>query len=377
MTWCWATNSRSGDGSPMSRVPAAAGTAHHQELLRAVSDCYLAWGLVILGMVLLLNLIHPGCEGRSQRYTARGCAGGDGDPDSPLQAEHVMFSAVFAALAGSCFQYNSGSRPVPGSGVMESVRSSRSSRSGGMANCRRTVDDLVLNCPVAPRLFDLRRCRLRRHPHPDHAVRADGLLRAPFLSDLKRLVSRIRRRGGVVTCSRSGGSANDSAASRPSTTFLRCRRGIDQGADRAERRGEDDDLQPDLRIPSSRSRRDRFGGARSTACRPARSLPATWCRTFQRIRLFPKMTVLENIMVGRHIHSRAGFLAEMLNLPFTWGRSERIREKSFEIMELLGIVAMPERRRSASPTASSASSRSAGRSPASRSSSCSTNPRPG
>jgi branched-chain amino acid transport system ATP-binding protein len=61
-------------------------------------------------------------------------------------------------------------------------------------------------------------------------------------------------------------------------------------------------------------------------------------RTFQHIRLFPKMTVLENIMVGRHLHSRAGFLAGMLNLPFTWKEERRIRERSFEIMELLGIA---------------------------------------
>ncbi len=62
-------------------------------------------------------------------------------------------------------------------------------------------------------------------------------------------------------------------------------------------------------------------------------------RTFQHIRLFPKMTVLENIMVGRHVHSRAGFFAGMLSLPFTWGEERRIREKSREIMELLGIAA--------------------------------------
>jgi branched-chain amino acid transport system ATP-binding protein len=61
-------------------------------------------------------------------------------------------------------------------------------------------------------------------------------------------------------------------------------------------------------------------------------------RTFQHIRLFPKMTVLENIMVGRHVHSRAGFLAGMLNLPYTWGEERRIREKSFEVMEMLGIA---------------------------------------
>ena len=61
-------------------------------------------------------------------------------------------------------------------------------------------------------------------------------------------------------------------------------------------------------------------------------------RTFQHIRLFPKMTVLDNIMVGRHVHGRAGFIAGMLNLPFTWKEERRIREKSFEIMELLGIA---------------------------------------
>ena len=61
-------------------------------------------------------------------------------------------------------------------------------------------------------------------------------------------------------------------------------------------------------------------------------------RTFQHIRLFPKMTVLENIMVGRHVHGRAGFLAGMLNLPFTWKEERRIREKSYEILELFGIA---------------------------------------
>ncbi len=65
-------------------------------------------------------------------------------------------------------------------------------------------------------------------------------------------------------------------------------------------------------------------------------------RTFQHIRLFPKMTVLENIMVGRHVHGRAGFVAGMLNLPFTWQEEKRIREKSFGIMELLGISAHAE-----------------------------------
>jgi branched-chain amino acid transport system ATP-binding protein len=82
-----------------------------------------------------------------------------------------------------------------------------------------------------------------------------------------------------------------------------------------------------------------FGGAQVQAMPSFQIAARGMVRTFQHIRLFPKMTVLENIMVGRHVHSRAGFLAGMLNLPFTWGEERRIREKSFEIMELLGIAA--------------------------------------
>jgi branched-chain amino acid transport system ATP-binding protein len=60
-------------------------------------------------------------------------------------------------------------------------------------------------------------------------------------------------------------------------------------------------------------------------------------RTFQHIRLFAGMTALENIMVGRHTHSRSGFVSGMLNLPLTWKEENAIRDKSIEIMQFLGI----------------------------------------
>lgn len=62
-------------------------------------------------------------------------------------------------------------------------------------------------------------------------------------------------------------------------------------------------------------------------------------RTFQHIKLFPKMTALENVMVGRHIRSRAGFLAGMLHLPWTRKEEREIRMRALEIMGLLGIEA--------------------------------------
>ena len=81
-----------------------------------------------------------------------------------------------------------------------------------------------------------------------------------------------------------------------------------------------------------------FGGAEIQALSSSEVAVRGMIRTFQHIRLFPKMTVLENIMVGRHMHSRTGFLAGMLRLPFTWREERRTRERSVEIMEMLGIV---------------------------------------
>jgi branched-chain amino acid transport system ATP-binding protein len=80
-----------------------------------------------------------------------------------------------------------------------------------------------------------------------------------------------------------------------------------------------------------------FGGMKIQGLKPYQIAAKGMARTFQHIRLFPKMTALENIMIGRHVHSRAEFIAGMLNLPWTWEEESDIRKKSFEIMNFLGI----------------------------------------
>ncbi|UCD34526.1 MAG: ABC transporter ATP-binding protein [Nitrospiraceae bacterium] len=65
-------------------------------------------------------------------------------------------------------------------------------------------------------------------------------------------------------------------------------------------------------------------------------------RTFQHIRLFPKMSALENVMIGRHLHGRSGFLAGMLSLPWTRAEENRIRDTSMEILGFLGIAGLAE-----------------------------------
>ncbi len=65
-------------------------------------------------------------------------------------------------------------------------------------------------------------------------------------------------------------------------------------------------------------------------------------RTFQTTKLFPHMTVHENIMVGRHPRTRSGFLAGMLNLPRTWREEQEIRERATEILTDLGLACYAE-----------------------------------
>jgi branched-chain amino acid transport system ATP-binding protein len=81
-----------------------------------------------------------------------------------------------------------------------------------------------------------------------------------------------------------------------------------------------------------------FDGRPMRGLRPHEVAAKGIARTFQHIRLFPKMTALENVMVGRHLHSTAGFIPGMLNLPFARKEQKAVAQKGREVMELLGIA---------------------------------------
>jgi branched-chain amino acid transport system ATP-binding protein len=57
-------------------------------------------------------------------------------------------------------------------------------------------------------------------------------------------------------------------------------------------------------------------------------------RTFQNLRLFHNMTVLDNLMVGRHLHFRKNFLNALLRLR---GEEIRHRRRCEEIIEFLNL----------------------------------------
>jgi branched-chain amino acid transport system ATP-binding protein len=56
-------------------------------------------------------------------------------------------------------------------------------------------------------------------------------------------------------------------------------------------------------------------------------------RTFQNIRLFSKMTVLENVMIGRHCRTKAFILGAVLRNSATRREEEQIAEMSFRLLE--------------------------------------------
>jgi branched-chain amino acid transport system ATP-binding protein len=65
-------------------------------------------------------------------------------------------------------------------------------------------------------------------------------------------------------------------------------------------------------------------------------------RTFQSVRLFGNMTVLENVMVGRHLKSRYGLLSAALRLPRARVEERLIREQAMAYLLRVGLEAKAE-----------------------------------
>ena len=65
-------------------------------------------------------------------------------------------------------------------------------------------------------------------------------------------------------------------------------------------------------------------------------------RTFQNIRLFPEMTALENVMVGRHIRTRSGLFAAMLRTQRFKAEEAAIAQSARDWLDYVGIADLAE-----------------------------------
>jgi branched-chain amino acid transport system ATP-binding protein len=81
-------------------------------------------------------------------------------------------------------------------------------------------------------------------------------------------------------------------------------------------------------------------GAPVQGCPPHRIAALGVSRTFQQIRLFGQMTALENVEVGVHPRSRAGFVAGMFHLPWTWTEERQIERRAREALEFVGAAGL-------------------------------------
>jgi branched-chain amino acid transport system ATP-binding protein len=66
-------------------------------------------------------------------------------------------------------------------------------------------------------------------------------------------------------------------------------------------------------------------------------------RTFQNLAMFRTLTVTDNVMVGAHARSSAGFVSSALRLPAVGAEEARLRERAHEIMDYLGLLPFANR----------------------------------
>jgi branched-chain amino acid transport system permease protein len=178
--------------SDVPGFPLASGLEITGKSSMRVHNYYVAWGLVILGMVFLLNLIHSRVgRALASIHGAEDAAESIGIPSARYKLNTFVLSAVFAALAGVFLtHYNGGIGPSEAS-VMKSVRYVAIVAAGGMANLWGALSmSLALNYLSLRGYFGTF----------DDAVfgavlilimlfAPDGLLRRHLFDDLKRVFS--------------------------------------------------------------------------------------------------------------------------------------------------------------------------------------------
>jgi branched-chain amino acid transport system ATP-binding protein len=81
-----------------------------------------------------------------------------------------------------------------------------------------------------------------------------------------------------------------------------------------------------------------FRGKRVDGLRPYEIARRGVSRTFQNIRLFPGMTVLENVLTACHLHSRQGLFDAVLRTPRYERDEAKQREFCMELLDIFGLA---------------------------------------
>jgi branched-chain amino acid transport system ATP-binding protein len=79
-----------------------------------------------------------------------------------------------------------------------------------------------------------------------------------------------------------------------------------------------------------------FEGGSLSGLRPHQITACGIARTFQSLRVFTNMTILENVMVGQHTRSRMGMMQTLLRLPGFRREETRTRQRAVEALSFFG-----------------------------------------
>ncbi|HZD22532.1 MAG TPA: ATP-binding cassette domain-containing protein, partial [Acidimicrobiia bacterium] len=79
-----------------------------------------------------------------------------------------------------------------------------------------------------------------------------------------------------------------------------------------------------------------FDGQDLGGLRPNQILGLGLARTFQNVRLFPAMTVLENVMVGQHARTRSGLLSAIFKTPRQRREEAEIEARAKDVLAFFG-----------------------------------------
>ena len=82
-----------------------------------------------------------------------------------------------------------------------------------------------------------------------------------------------------------------------------------------------------------------FAGRNITGLKSHEVAAAGIARTFQNIRLFANLSALENVMIGRHVRTKAGVLGAVLRDKATLAEEAGIERRALELLDYVGIAA--------------------------------------
>lgn len=81
-----------------------------------------------------------------------------------------------------------------------------------------------------------------------------------------------------------------------------------------------------------------FNGEKITGLRPDRIVKKGIARTFQNIRLFKELSVLDNVLIATHLNIKSNFFSSVLHLPGAVKEEKKMRAFALSLLEETGLL---------------------------------------